>query len=119
MKRLRNDIILIIGIILFSLIFYFSYKAINNSDNLVCKIYQNQELKYEIKLDHEEVITLTTDDGMMVIVIDTDGVYVKESSCKDKICINQGKIKRGGEVITCLPDRIYIKLEGKGADVYL
>ncbi len=119
MKKYRNDIILIIIILIIALTSYFIYRGINNSDNLVCKIYQNSELKYEIALDHEEIITLTTDDGKMVIVIEADGVYVKESDCPDKICVNQGKITRGGQVITCLPDKVYIKLEGKGADVYL
>ena len=119
MKRFRNDIILVLVILIFAITFYFIYRGINNSNELVCKIYQEQELKYEILLDHEEVITLNTNDGKMVIVIEKDGVYVKESDCHDKICLNQGKIKRGGEVITCLPYRIYIKLEGKGADVYL
>ena len=119
MKRFRNDIILVLVILIFAITFYFIYRGINNSNELVCKIYQEQELKYEILLDHEEVITLNTNDGKMVIVIEKDGVYVKESDCHDKICQNQGKIKRGGEVITCLPYRVYIKLEGKGADVYL
>ncbi len=119
MKRIRNDIILILIILVIAITFYFIYRSLNSSDNLVCKIYQDQELKYEIALDHEEIITLTTDDGKMIIVIETDGVYVKESDCPDKICVNQGKITRGGEIITCLPDRVYIKLEGKGADVYL
>ena len=119
MKRFRNDIILIICIILFSLIFYFTYRAMNNSDELVCKIYQDQELKYEIALDHEEEIILNIDDDKIVIEIDKDGVYVKESSCKDKICVNQGRISKGGQIITCLPNKVYIKLEGKGADVYL
>lgn len=119
MKRFRNDIILVLVILIFAITFYFIYRGINNSNELVCKIYQEQELKYEILLDHEEVITLNTNDGKMVIVIEKDGVYVKESDCHDKICLNQGKIKRGGEVITCLPYRVYIKLEGKGADVYL
>lgn len=119
MKKFRNDIILIIIILILALVFYFVYRGINNSNNLVCKIYQDQELKYEIPLGHEEIIILTTEDGRMVIQIDVDGVYVKESDCPDKICVNQGKITRGGQVITCLPDKIYIKLEGKGADVYL
>ena len=119
MKRFRNDIILVVVILVFSLSFYFIYRAVNSSNELVCKIYQDQELKYEISLDHKEEITLDTKDGKMVIIIEKDGVYVKESDCHDKICVNQGKIKRGGEVITCLPYRIYIKLEGKGADVYL
>ena len=119
MKKFKNDIILIIIILIFAISFYFIFNAINNKDNLVCKIYQEQELKYEIALDHDEEITLNTIDGKIVISINKDGVYVKESDCKDKTCMNQGKINKGGQVITCLPDKIYIKLEGKGADVYL
>lgn len=119
MKSIRNDIILIIIILIFALSFYFIYRYTNNSDELVCKIYYNSELKYEISLDHYEEVTLDYDDAKMVIVIDNDGVYVKEALCNDQICVNQGKIKRGGQVITCLPERVYIKLEGKGADVYL
>ena len=119
MKRFRNDIILILAIIILSLVFYFTYRALNDSNELVCKIYHDQELKYEISLDHEEEIIMEFDDEKIIIEIDKTGVYVKESSCEDKICVNQGKITRGGQVITCLPNKVYIKLEGKGADVYL
>jgi len=119
MKRIRNDIILILVIIILALVFYFTYRALNDSKELVCKIYQDQELKYEIALDHSEEIIIDIDDDKIIIEIDKTGVYVKESSCKDKICVNQGKITRGGQIITCLPNKVYIKLEGKGADVYL
>ncbi len=119
MKRIRNDIILILVIIILALVFYFTYRALNDSKELVCKIYQDQELKYEIALDHSEEIIIDIDDDKIIIEIDKTGVYVKESSCEDKICVNQGKITRGGQIITCLPNKVYIKLEGKGADVYL
>jgi hypothetical protein len=119
MKRFRNDIILVVVILVLSLAFYFIYRAFNSSNELVCKIYQDQELKYEIALDHSEEIIIDIDDDKIIIEIDKTGVYVKESSCEDKICVNQGKITRGGQIITCLPNKVYIKLEGKGADVYL
>ena len=67
--------------------------------------------------NNEKIKTQITE--KIIIEIDKTGVYVKESSCEDKICVNQGKITRGGQVITCLPNKVYIKLEGKGADVYL
>ncbi len=119
MKKFKNDIILIIVLIILSLIIYFIYNSINKKDELFCKIYENQELKYEIKLDHSEDIIIEDDEIKIIIEINEDYVLVKESNCKDKICVNQGKITKGGQIITCLPNKIYIKLEGKGADVYL
>ncbi|MDE5855798.1 MAG: NusG domain II-containing protein, partial [Anaeroplasmataceae bacterium] len=44
-------------------------------------------------------------------------VYVKASSCKDKVCMHQGKIHSAGQTITCLPQRVFIQLEGSEVDV--
>lgn len=39
------------------------------------------------------------------------GIHMISSPCPDKICIKQGFIKREGESIVCLPNKVVISLE--------
>lgn len=113
MHKLRNDIILIVGILLISIVFILIYFSLSNKDNLVVYIYHDKQLVTEISLSENKEIEI----GDLIVVIEDNYVYVKESSCDDKICVNQGKINMSGQTITCLPNRVVIKLEGKGVDV--
>lgn len=117
MKKIRNDIILITSILIIIAIFFLVLFLNQKSDNLVCQIYKNDTLVNEIKLDHEEQIKIETTDGYVVISITKDYVEFLESTCPDKVCVHQGKINKSGQTITCLPNKIYVKLVGKGADV--
>lgn len=117
MKKIRNDIILITSILIIIAIFFLVLFLNQKSDNLVCQIYKNDTLVNEIKLDHEEQIKIETTDGYVVINITKDYVEFLESTCLDKVCVHQGKINKSGQTITCLPNKIYVKLVGKGADV--
>ena len=117
MKKIRNDIILIVSILIIVLIFFLVFIFNQKSDNLVCEIYKDDILVNEIKLDHEEEIKIEATDGYVVILITASDVSFKESTCKDQICVHQGKINKSGQTITCLPNKIYVKLVGKGADV--
>ena len=117
MKKIRNDIILIVSILIIIAIFFIAFFLNQKNDNLVCQIYKDDALYSEIRLDHDEKIRIDTDSGYVIIEITKDGVLFSESTCKDQICVHQGKIDRGGQTITCLPNKIYVKLVGKGADV--
>lgn len=52
------------------------------------------------------------DYGGVIIIFDTDGVRIKESPCKDKICVNTGIINKSGEAAVCLPMEISVRLTG-------
>ncbi|PMQ02358.1 MAG: hypothetical protein CBR30_01515 [Dictyoglomus sp. NZ13-RE01] len=41
------------------------------------------------------------------------GVRMIASPCPDKLCVKQGWIKKVGESIVCLPNRVVLRLEGK------
>ncbi|MCX7846336.1 MAG: NusG domain II-containing protein [Dictyoglomaceae bacterium] len=41
------------------------------------------------------------------------GVRMISSPCPDKLCIKQGWIKKVGETIVCLPNRVVLRFEGK------
>ena len=70
-------------------------------------------------LDNAGEFKLVGENGIeMTLVVDGDGVFVKDSSCRDKICERTGKITREGQSVICMPGRISIALEGEtgGAD---
>ncbi len=45
-------------------------------------------------------------------ILETGKVRVMESTCRDKICVRTGWIRRPGQAIVCLPNRIVVRLEG-------
>lgn len=42
--------------------------------------------------------------------IEDGQIWIHEASCPDKICIYQGKISKNGEMIVCIPNRMFIKI---------
>lgn len=52
------------------------------------------------------------DDGEYsnIITIKNREVYMKSSDCPDQICVKQGKIKKQGESIICLPHKLVIRI---------
>lgn len=113
MKKLRNDLILILSLVIVVAIAFILYFTLSKKDNLEVCIYEQNNLVYCGSLNQEDKIICNN----VEIIIKKDGVYVLESSCKDKVCIHQGKINRTGQSIVCLPNQVVIKLEGKAVDV--
>lgn len=81
----------------------------------VAKIYQNNELLYEIDLTSvkkEQLINVESPfGGYNKVLVEKDGISVIEASCPDHICINQGKLFKGTTPIVCLPNKLVIKIE--------
>lgn len=113
MKKIRNDIILIGCLILIMIISFVLYFTLQKKDNLMVYIYYDKELVEVADFNKNQEFVVNG----VVIVIENETVYVKTSSCIDKICMHQGKIKSAGQTITCLPQRVFIKLEGSEVDV--
>ena len=54
--------------------------------------------------------------GTNTLVIEDGQAYVIESSCKDHICEETGKISKVGETIICLPNTFFVTvIEGEEA----
>jgi hypothetical protein len=50
--------------------------------------------------------------GDTVVVVSDGKAYVEDSPCRDKICIQMGKISRPGQWIACLPNRVMVRVSG-------
>ncbi len=93
-----------------SLILFFS---LQKKENLKVYIYSEKELVEVVDLSRNQELGIN---GVQ-IVIQNQEVLVSYSPCKDQICVHQGKIRSAGQTITCLPQRVFIQIEGSGVDI--
>ena len=53
-------------------------------------------------------------------MIEDGWAWLREANCPDKLCVRQGRVRYSGQVITCLPNRLTVTVEGgatNGVDV--
>lgn len=113
MKKYRNDIILILLIIIISFSSLLIFNLTSSKDDLKVSIYSSDELVYEVNLDEvteDIVLDIKGKISTMKVLITKNGVKVLKSDCHDHICINQGQIDKTGQTISCLPNEVYITI---------
>ncbi len=50
--------------------------------------------------------------GDTVVVIEDGAVFISDSPCPHHYCERMGKIRRRGEVIVCVPNRVIVSIKG-------
>ncbi len=61
---------------------------------------------------------MQTEQNGVKIKIENSTAYVTESTCKDKICVNAGKLDELGDVAVCLPNEVTVSISAhKGEQV--
>ena len=68
--------------------------------------------RYSLNIDGEYPLN----GGTNILVIKNGQAYLKDANCPDKLCVNQGKISKSGQTITCLPNKLTVTVYGAGAD---
>lgn len=54
--------------------------------------------------------------GENLIAIEDQKVHIVEANCPDHLCINQGWISAPGEMLVCLPNRLFVEIVGGSED---
>lgn len=107
-KRLRNDIILICSVIVFTLIILVAITLINKTGNEVI-IEQNSKQVAVLDLNKDHEYNLYSGGKICNTVIIKNGeAYMIYADCKDKICVNHNKISKNNESIICLPNKVIV-----------
>ena len=117
-KKLRNDIILVLVILLavFALVLILYLTAERGSYAVVT---YNGEEYARYHLTEDSVNEIKPDAGTNVIVIKDGKVFVSSATCPDGICVAHRAISSTSESIICLPNKLVVTIEGesKNADV--
>ncbi len=77
---------------------------------------QSDEGEFLYPLDDAREIVVEGPIGHTHVVIEGNRVRVTESPCRDKICIAAGWLEHTGEWTACLPNRVFVRVEGGERD---
>ena len=114
MKRVRNDCILILIIILLAGGFWLIQYLNAVQKEAVLQIYQNGELIGEYELSQTQTIPVTgIDDSYNLVLIEDGMLRVTDADCPDQLCMKQRSISRNGESIICLPHKLVLQIHAK------
>ena len=64
-------------------------------------------------LSQEQNIEIQGKNGQYnLIVIQSGKVCMKSADCSDQVCVKHREISKNGELIICLPNEVFIQIEG-------
>lgn len=108
----RTDLIIIAAIVLFSISFWFVYRAALSNTRVKAEIYYNSELMETIVLTPGQERTFSLPQKKNVVFrIDKEGnIQFDKSDCPDQICVRTGKLSFAGQSAACLPNGLILKI---------
>lgn len=111
-RSIRNDILLIIGILAVAaigMLYLFVFRSAGNT----VKVTVDGKLIDVYSLSQNITKDIYTGDGgehLNRLVIKDGKAYVETATCPDGICVNHSSIFREGESIICLPHGVVISV---------
>lgn len=105
----KKDLILIGGILIVALV-AFVFVQMNQDPGAYVLVRVDGEETEQIYLSQEGTYTLNG--GTNTLHIEGGEAWMTEAECPDHLCMNQGKIRKTGQVITCLPNKLTVTVYG-------
>ncbi len=109
MNLKKRDYIFILSIITICILL-FAHNFISKINGDTVFIYYDSLLYTTVSLSENKEININNTN---TLVVENGTVYMKDATCPDKLCINQGKISDSRKNIVCLPNKITVKVDNK------
>ena len=109
----KGDIILIASILALSIIWFVS--SFTAEENLRADIYVDGEKVHSIDLSKVEE-SYNIRENYCELLIEKDGVSFSFSDCADQLCVRRGKLKRQGDTMACVPEKIVVIIKSDRQD---
>jgi hypothetical protein len=102
-------IIIVLSILLIVFLFIRTYSQPQDSSELLVRV---DEESWRYTLEDDRILLIPGPLGDTEIHIHDGEIFVEDSPCVSKVCVAAGKIKRPGQWIVCLPNHVFISIEG-------
>ena len=106
----RNDIVLIVIILLVAILFFCFYAR---EDGKIANVYYENNLILKINLKENKEYDVTGYNGNVHLVVENGKIKVEEENSPKHLCSKQGFISSSYETIVCLPNKIVIKIKSE------
>ena len=125
MKSNQKDFIFVAAVLVATIILGVVFwirgsRSVTKTAGGVLEITIDGELYGSYPLKQEREIEVVSSYGRNMVVIEDGKAFVKEADCPDKICVGMPKIAQEGEMICCLPHRLFLNVKNEedgGLDV--
>lgn len=104
--------------VILGLVFWTGHGDSGEDTGGILEITIDGELYGNFRLDEEQEIVVASAYGSNTVVIGQGRAYVKEADCPDAICVGMKEIARDGEIICCLPHRLFLTVKGTESGEY-
>ena len=112
-KKIRADLIVIAALLLLSGALYLILNIGREEGGVAVVRVNGEEVeRHSLSVDG----TFSLNGGSNILVIADGQAWLSEADCPDLLCVKQGKIHYTGQVITCLPNRLTVTVEGGESD---
>lgn len=105
---------LIIAVALLVAVGFTLYAAHRSEEGGYVEI-RTDEGTYLYSLDEDRELVFSGPLGDTRVHIEDGRAHITESPCRDKLCVSMGWIEHGGEWAACLPNRVFVSVEGAPA----
>jgi hypothetical protein len=78
---------------------------------------QGQDEKYIFPADAHETVKVRGSLGDTVVRIQDNQAWVESSPCNNQVCVAAGHLHKQGEWAACLPNNVFVMIEGTNAGV--
>ena len=114
-KVLRNDIILVVSLLLVAVITLVVVLVNRTKTNLVAKVYVQDTIVETIDLSKNEDADYYIDGlkGKVHIHTHDGGIAVVESNCPHQDCVHMGYVKETNRPIICAYNAVYVIIVGE------
>lgn len=109
-REYQKDIVLAAAVLAAAVVLLLLYRGKNGTEDTdgVLEVTIDGELYGSFPMKEDMETTITTSHGSNTVVIEQGQAYVREADCPDKICAGMPRISQDGEMICCLPHRLFL-----------
>ena len=104
--------VLLIALIVIGFTSVYAYSG--NKGKLYVHI-KSDNNEWLIPITEQKTVWVKGPIGETEVSINNGSARVVSSPCREKICIRSGSISRPGQWVACLPNRVFVSIEGKSS----
>lgn len=111
----KNDVVLLVFYIILTIAMtgYVVQDKINATEDQI-QIYSDGKVVKSIEWPAKnQKFEVSSELGFIVVKIENNQVSVVDSNCRDRICVHTKAVDQGGEMIVCLPNKMYVEIKKK------